>query len=612
MLFNIQEELKKLPDKPGVYIMKDQNGEIIYIGKAVVLKNRVRQYFQASANHSPKVRAMVARIAEFEYIVTDTELEALILECNLIKNHRPRFNILLKDDKSYPYIKVTMNEEYPRIIKSRKLEKDGARYFGPYTNVAAVNETMDLLKKLFPVKSCKRVLPRDIGKERACLNYHIKRCLGPCCGHVDKIEYRQIMQDVCAFLSGRYDEIIEHLQIRMIKEAQNMNFEKAADLRDKLISIKYIAEKQKVISTAMEDQDIIAFAKDDTDSCIQVFFVRRGKLIGREHFILEETSGYDDSELITSFIKQFYSNTENIPGQIISQYDVDEHKIIERWLSDKSKARVHIRIPRRGEKLKLVEMVATNASLALKQFKDKIRYEGKVADEGLQSLKDLLALETIPKRIEAYDISNTGTTEIVASMVVFINGHPEKNEYKRFRIRSVSMQNDYGSMQEALFRRFKHAEKAGLTRYPDLLLVDGGLGHVNAARSVINEFNIDIPVYGMVKDDRHRTRGLVSQGGEIELGNHIQVLRLITSIQDEAHRFAVEYNRKLRSKRYSTSELDNIMGVGPRRKKALIKHFGSINKIKQANIDELMKIEGITQRTAESIYKYFNEQDRDL
>lgn len=615
-MFDIQEELKKLPIKPGVYIMKDENGDIIYIGKAVVLKNRVRQYFQHSAAHSPKVHAMVARIKTFEYIVTDSELEALILECNLIKKHKPKFNILLKDDKNYPYIKVTMNEDYPRVLMTRRLEKDGARYFGPYSNAFAVKETIDLIKKLFPIKTCNKVFPRDIGKGRPCLNYHIYQCLGPCRGDVDKGEYRALMKDICNFLAGKQDEVLKRLEEQMKEAAATMEFEKAAKIRDKIKSVRHIAERQKVLSTAMEDQDIVAFAKGPTDSCVQVFFVRGGKLIGREHFIFQGVGDVEDRELMTSFVKQFYNSAAYVPNEILLQEDIDEANIIESWLSNKRSSKVHLKVPRRGEKLQLVEMVSQNALLTLTQFKDRVIKEELESNEGLQGMAELLQLEELPKRIEAYDISNTGTSEMVASMVVFENGKAQNSEYRRFKIKSLDSQNDYASMQEVIYRRFKHAEKemqdeAGsdgkFIKLPDVILVDGGLGHVNSVKEVMRDLKVDIPVFGMVKNDKHRTRGLVSDEQEFDLSRNLPLLRFITSIQDEAHRFAVEYNRRLRTKRYSKSALDEVSGIGPKRKKALIKHFGSVTKIKTAQVEELMQVEGINRAVAEKIYGHFQD-----
>lgn len=617
-MFDIQEELKKIPERPGVYLMKDESNSIIYVGKAVVLKNRVRQYFQASANLTPKVQAMVSRIKEFEYIVTDSELEALILECNLIKKYKPKFNILLKDDKSYPYIKVTMNEEYPRVFMTRRIEKDGARYFGPYSNVTAVRETIDLLKKLFPIKTCGRVFPRDIGKDRPCLNYYIYQCLGPCRGDINKEEYRGLMKDICSFLNGKQDEIVRRLEGQMAQAAEGMEFEKAARLRDKIYSLKHIAEKQKVLSTTMEDQDVIAFAKGQTDSCMQVFFIRGGKLIGREHFIFEGVGEVENKELMTSFIKQFYSAAAYIPGEIILQEDIDEIDIIEKWLSSKKDTRVHIKVPRKGDKLHLVDMVSQNALISLNQFRDKVRNQESMVKEGLGTIKEILGLESIPERIEAYDISNTGSTEIVASMVVFEKGLPVNREYRRFKIKSLDKQNDYGSMQEVIYRRFKHAEKetndangiteGRFTRLPDLILIDGGATHAKAVREVLRGLNVHIPVAGMVKDNKHRTRGLVSETGEYELAAELNALRLITAIQDEAHRFALDYNRKLRQKRHGGSVLDEIEGVGAKRRKSLIKHFGSVSKIKTAQLDDLTAVDGISRTVAENIYNYFHDE----
>lgn len=625
-MFDIQEELKKLPDKPGVYIMKDESGTIIYVGKAVVLKNRVRQYFQSSAAHTPKVTAMVAKISEFEYIVTDTELEALILECNLIKKHKPKFNILLKDDKNYPYIKVTMNEDYPRILMTRQVNKDGARYFGPYSNVFSVRETMNLIKKIFPVKSCKKILPRDIGKGRPCLNYHIRQCLGPCLGNVDREEYRNVMKDICSFLDGRQDIIISKLEKNMQEAAERLDFEKAAAIRDKLNSLRHISEEQKVLTVEGTDQDIVGFASSKTDTCVQVFFVRGGKLLGREFYIIEGTGEGETKELASSFLKQFYSTAAMVPPVIVLETDFDEMAVIEEWLSSRRGGRVHIRVPKRGEKLHMVEMVSQNAQIELNHFNERMAGGGPV-QEGLQGMADILGLPEVPKRLEAYDISNTGTTEIVASMVVFENGLSAKKDYRRFKIRSTDIQNDYASMQEVLSRRFRHGKQedgsivssstaspekqencppaSGFASMPDLIMLDGGLGHVNAVKQVLDGLGVTTPVCGMVKDDRHRTRGLVLPDREIDLANNLTVLRFVTSVQDEAHRFALEYNRKLRSKRYSGSILDEVEGIGPKRKKALLKHFGSISRIRQAGIDDLQAVEGINRVAAEKLHEFF-------
>lgn len=639
-MFDIQEELKKLPDKPGVYIMKDESSTVIYVGKARVLKNRVRQYFQSSTVHIPKVAAMVAKISEFEYIVTDTELEALILECNLIKKFKPKFNILLKDDKNYPYIKVTMNEDYPRMIMTRRVDKDGGRYFGPYSNVFSVRETMNLIKKVFPIKSCKRELPRDIGKGRPCLNYHIKQCLGPCTGNVDKEEYRAVMRDICSFLDGKQDAIVSKLEKSMQEAADRLDFEKAASLRDKLSSLKHISEEQKVLSVSGVDQDVIGFASSKTDTCIQVFFVRGGKLLGREFFILEGTGDGELQELASSFLKQFYSTAALIPPEIIIAADLDDRDVIEDWLGAKRGGRVHVKVPQRGEKLHMVEMVSQNAQIELNRFNERMTGSGPV-QEGMLGLTEILGLPEVPVRLEAYDISNTGASEIVASMVVFERGMPAKKEYRRFKIRSTDTQNDYASMQETLYRRLRHAEqerqeaepeaigreekcsenvpadhpqaekkpvKTGFSKLPDLIMLDGGLGHVNAVSQVLSELSVTIPVCGMVKDDKHRTRGLIYQDREVDLTRNLTVLRVVTSIQDEAHRFALEYNKKLRAKRYSKSILDEVDGIGPKRKKALLKHFGSVSRIRQAGVDDLQAVEGISQAAAEKLFEFFQNQ----
>lgn len=616
VMFDIQEELKKMPEKPGIYIMKDESGNIIYVGKAIILKNRVRQYFQASTRHSPRIQAMVSRIREFEYIVTDNELEALILECSLIKKHRPRFNILLKDDKNYPYIKVTMNEDYPRVLVTRRLEKDGARYFGPYSNAFAVKDTVRLIKKLFPIKTCKRVFPRDIGKERPCLNYHIYQCIGPCRGDVSKEEYRAMMKDICSFLEGKQEEVAKNLQRQMKEAAEGLEFEKAARLRDKIASIGHIAEKQKVLTSGGVDQDIIAMAREGSDSCLQIFFVRDGKLLGKEHFIIEGVVDDRDGELVTAFIKQFYGLAATVPRELLLQDGVltgdelDEIGILEQWLSEKAFARVHIKIPQRGDKKALVEMVARNATIALDNHLDKMRLDVTSKNKGLEALTAKLGLDREPERIEAYDISNTGTSEMVASMVVFQAGKPDKSQYRRFRIKSQEHQNDYGSMQEVITRRFSHLKAdADLTekdkkfsKRPGLLLIDGGLGHLNAVREVLQSMGVSVPVFGMVKDDRHRTRGLVSRDGEIDLTGDMTVLRFVTGIQDEAHRFALDYNKKLRSQRQKLSALDGIQGVGPGRKKALLKHFGSVKALKTAGVDDIAAIPGISTSVAQKIY----------
>lgn len=614
-MFDIQEELKKLPDKPGVYIMKDVNGIVIYVGKAVVLKNRVRQYFQNSANHPPKVCAMVSRIHEFEYIVTDTEVEALMLECNLIKKYKPKYNILLKDDKHYPYIKVTMNEQYPRILKTRRVEKDGAKYFGPYSSAFAVNDAIDTIKKLFPIKTCNRNLPRDIGKFRPCLNFHIRQCLGPCQGEVNREEYRNMMKKICSFLGGQYDEILNDLKGQMETAAQNLEFEKAAQLRNKINSIVQLSEAQKVLSADGQDRDIIGFAQNATDLCIQVFFVRNGRVVGREHFVFEGEGNEDVRYSLSTFIKQFYNTVQFVPSEIVIPQEIEDSGIIEQWLTGKRGFKVSLRVPQRGELVKFVKMVVQNAEISLKLYGERLRREGSMHEEGLKELTKALRLECIPDRIESYDISNTGSSEIVASMVVFENGRPARDEYRKFKMKSVEEQNDYASMQETLYRRLSRARResegeegqAKFSKLPDLILVDGGLAHVNAAQQIADELGFDLVIAGMAKDDRHRTRALVYKGSEYELSSNMPMLRLITEIQDETHRVAVQYNRKLREKRYTHSELDDIEGIGDTRKKALIRHFKSLAAVKKAEISQLLEVDGINQKVAGKIYEYFRK-----
>lgn len=613
-MFDIQEELKKLPDKPGVYIMKDADSMVIYVGKAVVLKNRVRQYFQQSANHPPKVQAMVSNIREFEYIVTDSEVEALMLECNLIKKYKPKYNILLKDDKHYPYIKVTMNEQYPRVLKTRRIEKDGSRYFGPYSSAYAVNDVIDILKKLFPLKTCTKNLPRDVGKTRPCLNYHMKQCLAPCQGEVNKDEYREMMKKICTFLGGHYDEILNDLKSQMEIAAEKMEFEKAAQLRNNISSIAQLSETQKVLSTDGQDRDIIGFAKNTTDLCIQVFFVRNGRVIGREHYIFEGEGNVETGYSLSTFIKQFYNAVQYIPSEIILQTEIEDTGTIAEWLTGKRGTKVHLRVPQRGELVRLVSMVSQNADISLKLYKERISREGVVNSEGISRLTEVLQLERSPVRIESYDISNTGSTEMVASMVVFENGRPARQEYRKFKIKSVTGQNDFASMQETLYRRLMRARKEKeenvpdpkFSRLPDLILVDGGIAHVNAAKQVLDELGFDLVIAGMAKDNHHRTRALVYKGEEYDLSSNMPLLRLITEIQDETHRVAVEYNRKLRAKRYTQSELDEIEGIGDIRKKALIRHFKSIGAIKKADIEQLREVSGISEKVAEKIYGHFH------
>ena len=613
-LFDIHEELKKLPDKPGVYIMKDANGIVIYVGKAVVLKNRVRQYFQQSSNHAPKVQAMVSKISEFEYIVTDSEVEALMLECNLIKKYKPKYNILLKDDKHYPYIKVTMNEQYPRVLKTRRVEKDGAKYFGPYSSGFAVNDTIDTLKRLFPLKTCTKNLPKDIGKSRPCLNFHMKKCLAPCQGEINKDEYQAMMKKICSFLGGQYEEILSDLRAQMDDAAEQLEFEKAAQLRNKMSSIVQLSETQKVLSSDGQDRDIIGFSNNATDLCVQVFFIRSGRVIGREFFVFEGEGNEKVSYSLSTFIKQFYNTVQYIPSEIILQQEIEDSDTIAQWLTEKRGFKVSLRVPQRGELVKLIKMVAQNAEISLKLHEERLRANSENV-EGLNQLTKVLGLEKEPRRIESYDISNTGSSEIVASMVVFENGKPARQEYRKFKIKSINQQDDYASMQETLFRRLSRAKKEKeenianpkFSNLPDLVLVDGGIGHVNAAKQVVDDLGFSLIIAGMAKDNHHRTKALVYKGDEYVLSGNMPLLRLITEIQDETHRVAVEYNRKLRTKRYTHSELDDINGIGETRKKALIKHFKSITAIKKAEINQLQEVEGINDKIAEKIYNYFRK-----
>ena len=619
-MISLEDKLKNLPEKPGVYIMRDEYNEIIYIGKAINLKNRVRQYFQNSKNQHPKVAAMVERITDLEYIITDSELEALILECNLIKKHRPKYNVMLKDDKQYPYIKITVKEDYPRLLIVREIKKDGAKYFGPYTDVTAVNRTIDLLKGLFPIRYCSKNISRTIGKERPCLNYHIKKCIGPCQGNVSKEQYRELIDSIIMMLEGKQEEVLKELEDKMHQAAENLDFEKAAEIRDNMNSLIKIAEKQKVISSALIDQDIIAFALNESESCIQVFFVRGGKLIGREHFLIEDTKLSDSKEILSSFIKQYYGSDALIPREIILQEEIDEINIIERWLSDKKGGRVKLVVPRRGEKQKLIEMVSRNVEDTLRLLIEKQKNDTEKTMGACRELKDILELNAMPARIEAFDISNIQGVLNVGSMIVFEQGKPNNRNYRRFRIKSVEGANDYESMREIIERRFVHGlkereeleaeekdfELGRFSVFPDMILLDGGVGQVNAVLPVLRELNINIPVCGMVKDDKHRTRGLIYNGREIELPKGSKAFRLISAIQEEAHRFAISYHKSLRSKATVKSALDDIPGIGPARRKALLKSFGSLKNIKKASLEELEKVQGMNRKVAEVVYNFFN------
>lgn len=621
-MFDIQEELKKLPQKPGVYLMKDQFENIIYVGKAVNLRNRVRQYFQNSRNHSPKVQKMVLQIKEFEYIVTDSEVEALILECNLIKKYRPKYNIRLKDDKHYPYIKITVSEAYPKVFMTRKLLKDKAKYFGPYTDTMALRETLDIIKKLWPIRTCNRVLPRDIGKERPCLQYHIGQCKAPCAGLISEEEYKKMIAEIISFLDGKYEDVIKDLESQMQTASEELNFEKAAQLRDQIQSIKRIAQKQKMVNASMEDQDVIAFAKKEDEALVQVYFVRGGKVVGREHFLLDGVDETSSTDIMTSFIKQFYAGTTFIPKEIILQEEIDELEIIQSWLSDRKGHKVYIKVPKKGEKSKLVEMAEKNAELTLNQFGEELKRKEQRTKGAVEEIQHAIGLEETIHRIEAYDISNTQGIESVGSMVVFEDGKPKRSDYRKFKIKSVLGPNDYASMEEVIRRRFTHAkeelevlkekgltvEEGKFTKLPQLILIDGGKGQVHAAQKVLEELNISIPVCGMVKDDKHRTRGLLYNDEEIGPPVGTEGFKLITRIQDEAHRFAIEYHRKLRSKTQIQSVLDEIPGVGNVRKKALLEHFGSVQRLKEASLEEIYQVEGIPSRIAEQIFNFFHQK----
>lgn len=617
-MFDIEEELKKLPAQPGVYLMHDAKDEIIYVGKAISLKNRVRQYFQSSRNKGAKIEQMVSRIARFEYIITDSELEALVLECNLIKEHRPRYNTMLKDDKAYPYIKVTVSEEFPRILFARTMKKDKDKYFGPYTSAGAVKDTIDLIHKLYQIRTCNRSLPRDIGKERPCLNYHIKQCGAPCQGFITKEQYESSVSQALDFLNGRYEGILKMLEEKMQDASERMDFEKAIEYRELLSSVKKVAQKQKITSGNMGDRDIIAMAKDETDAVVQVFFVREGKLIGRDHFHVTVGTAENPAQILTSFVKQFYSGTPFVPREVWTQTELEEKEIIERWLEMKRGQKVKLVVPRKGQKERLVELAEKNAALVLSQDKEKIKREELRTIGAMNQVGDFIGLRRI-RRIEAFDISNTSGLESVGSMIVYEDGKPKRSDYRKFKIQTVKGPNDYASMKEVLSRRFSHGleeakslEEKGVdhafgsfTRFPDLIMMDGGRGQVNIALEVLAELNLEIPVCGMVKDDNHRTRGLYYNNVEIPIDKHSEGFRLITRIQDEAHRFAIEYHRSLRGKGQVKSVLDDIPDIGPARRKALMRQFKSLEAVKEATVEELEAAPGMNRKAAQSVYQFF-------
>ena len=611
--FDIQEELKKLPGKPGVYLMHDEKDEIIYVGKAISLKNRVRQYFQSSRGKSVKIEQMVTHITRFEYIVTDSELEALVLECNLIKEHRPKYNTMLMDDKAYPFIKVTVDEPFPRIMMARRMVKDKAKYFGPYTSAGAVKDTIELIRKLYKVRSCNRRLPRDTGKERPCLNYHIHQCNAPCQGYVSQETYRKSIDEVLRFLGGNYDVVLKELEEKMMKASEDLEFEKAIEYRELLGSVKKIAQKQKITDTAGNDRDILAAATDKEDAVVQVFFIRGGRLIGRDHFYLKLSGDETTGEIISSFIKQFYAGTPYIPAELMTQTEIEDGEVLEEWLSQKRGHRVHIRVPKKGTKEKLVELAEKNAALVLSKDRERLKREEGRTIGAVKEIARLLGLEHL-NRMEAYDISNISGFASVGSMVVYQKGKPKRNDYRKFRIKSVQGPDDYASMKEVLTRRFRHGleereegkETGSFTAFPDLILMDGGKGQVGIALQVLDELHLNIPVCGMVKDDSHRTRGLYYNNKELPIDRNSEGFKLITRIQDEAHRFAIEFHRKLRSKEQVHSVLDDIPGVGPARRKDLMKHFSSLDEIRQADVEELKKLPSMNEKSAQEVYKFFH------
>ena len=599
-IFNIEEELKKLPSKPGVYLMHDDKDAIIYVGKAISLKNRVRQYFQSSRNKGVKIEQMVTHIARFEYIITDSELEALVLECNLIKEHRPKYNTMLMDDKTYPFIKVTVQEDFPRVLFARQMYKDKAKYYGPYTSAGAVKDTIDLIHKLYGIRTCNKQLPKMQGKERPCLNYYIHQCPAPCQGYISKEEYAKSVKKVLTFLNGDYAPILKELEEKMLAASEEMEFEKAIEYRELLNSVTKIAQKQKITSSDMEDKDVIAMSVDQHDAVVQVFFIRDGRLIGRDHFCLRIANGDSRPDVLSAFIKQFYAGTPYIPREIMLQYEIEDAVLIEEWLSGRKGQKVHIQVPKKGQKEKLVELAKKNADMVLMQDRERIRRE-----EGrtIGAMKEIANLLNLPKleRVEAYDISNISGFQTVGSMVVFEKGRPKRSDYRKFRIRGVQGADDYASMEEVLTRRLSHYEN-----YPDLIMMDGGRGQVNIALKVMQQLNIEVPVCGMVKDDKHRTRGIYFHNIELPVDRDSEAFRLVTRIQDEAHRFAIEYHRSLRSKEQVHSVLDDIPGIGPARRKALMKSFQTLEDIKSATEEELAEVEGMNSRSARQVFEFFH------
>lgn len=619
-MFDIKEELKKLPAKPGVYLMHDKSDAIIYVGKAISLKNRVRQYFQAGRRVSPKIERMISQIDHFEYIITDSEVEALVLENNLIKEHEPKYNTMLKDDKTYPYIKATVYEDFPRLIYSRQPKKDKCKYFGPFTNVTAARDTLEFAHKIYRIRTCRRVLPRDIGKERPCLNYHIGKCNAPCQGYISKEEYNKNFNKALKLIEGDYKQVIEYLEEKMYEASEKMEYEQAAVCRDLIESVKKMSVKQKINDFGGMDRDVVALARTNEEAVVQVFFIREGKLIGRDHFHLKGSYGEKENDMLQAFIKQFYAGTPFIPREVMVEYEVTESELIEKWLSEKRGGKVSIIVPKKGQKERLVELAHKNAAMVLTKDMEKIKHEEERTTGAMKQISGWLGLEDV-SRVESYDISNISGFLSVGSMVVFDDGKPKKSEYRKFRIKTVEGPNDYASMYEVLKRRFSHGlmeieqlneknlsnEFGSFTKFPDLIMMDGGVGQVHIAMQVLSELDIDIPVCGMVKDDNHRTRGLFFDEHEIPIDTNSEGFRLMTRIQDEVHRFAIEYHRSLRSKEQVKSILDDIPGIGEKRRKALMKHFASIEAIKNAAIDELAQAESMNEKAAASVYKFFHQ-----
>lgn len=619
-MFDIKEELKKLPAKPGVYLMHDKSDAIIYVGKAISLKNRVRQYFQAGRRVSPKIERMISQIDHFEYIITDSEVEALVLENNLIKEHEPKYNTMLKDDKTYPYIKATVYEDFPRLIYSRQQKKDKCKYFGPFTNVTAARDTLEFAHKIYRIRTCRRVLPRDIGKERPCLNYHIGKCSAPCQGYISKEEYNKNFNKALRLIEGDYKQVIEYLEEKMYEASEKMEYEQAAVCRDLIESVKKMSVKQKINDFGGMDRDVVALARTNEEAVVQVFFIREGKLIGRDHFHLKGSYGEKENDMLQAFIKQFYAGTPFIPREVMVEYEVTESELIEKWLSEKRGGKVSIIVPKKGQKERLVELAHKNAAMVLTKDMEKIKREEERTTGAMKQISGWLGLEDA-SRVESYDISNISGFLSVGSMVVFDDGKPKKSEYRKFRIKTVEGPNDYASMYEVLKRRFSHGlmeieqlneknlstEFGSFTKFPDLIMMDGGVGQVHIAMQVLSELDIDIPVCGMVKDDNHRTRGLFFDEHEIPIDTNSEGFRLMTRIQDEVHRFAIEYHRSLRSKEQVKSILDDIPGIGEKRRKALMKHFASIEAIKNAAIDELARAESMNEKAAASVYKFFHQ-----